>query len=69
LAELRAVLHRDKSAVPLKQRGLSVADLFDRYAALAEIVRPVPLPTTILRDPDDDIVLATALAARADAIV
>jgi len=27
------------------------------------------IPPTILRDPDDDVVLATALAARADIIV
>jgi predicted nucleic acid-binding protein len=36
---------------------------------MVEIVRPVRLGSTILRDPDDDVVLATALAASVDAIV
>jgi predicted nucleic acid-binding protein len=31
-------------------------------------VRPVPIPR-IARDPDDDVVIGTALAAQADAIV
>lgn len=69
IAELQGVLRRDKFAAPLKPRGLSAADLFDGYAALVEIVRPVPLHAATLRDPDDDVVLATALAARADTIV
>lgn len=33
------------------------------------LVEPVALPSTICRDPDDDVVLGTALAAAADVIV
>ena len=39
------------------------------YAALALLVRPVKVPRVVERDPDDDHVIACAVAARADAIV
>ena len=39
------------------------------YRRLAEWVDPAELPSPVCRDPDDDRVLATALAGRADAIV
>jgi len=40
----------------------------DRYAALAALVRPSPI-SRIAPDPDDDAVIATALAAKADWVV
>jgi uncharacterized protein len=36
---------------------------------LAEVIDPVPLPKPVCRDPDDDQVLALALAAKAELIV
>ena len=69
IAELQGVLSRHKFSRILQSHGLSVANLVDGYTALVEIVEPTMIPPTILRDPDDDIVLATALAARADIIV
>lgn len=69
LAELRGVLGRDKFAKQLEARGLSVEEVFDGYAALATIVTPAIISPTIARDSTDDVVLATALAAQADAIV
>jgi uncharacterized protein len=68
LAELRGVLAREKFAMPLQARGVSVKDLFDGYAALAALVEPVAI-TPISRDPTDDCVLGTALAAQANLIV
>jgi predicted nucleic acid-binding protein len=41
----------------------------ERYSALAEIVEPATLSGPVSPDPDDDWVLATALAARAELIV
>jgi uncharacterized protein len=69
LAELQGVLSRDKFVKQLARRGLTVADVFDGYAALVTIVTPAVITLTITRDPADDQVLAAALAAQADVIV
>jgi uncharacterized protein len=69
LAELRGVLAREKFAVPLQERGLSTKELFDGYAALAALVTPVAITPAVSRDASDDVVLGTALGARADLIV
>ena len=69
LAELEGVLKRNKFSAQLAKRGLAVADVFDGYLALAEIVAPAKIPPTITRDPADDQVLAAAVAGRVDLIV
>jgi putative PIN family toxin of toxin-antitoxin system len=69
LAELQGVLSREKFARQLAKRAMTVADVFDGYAAIVSIVRPATIAPTITRDPADDQVLAAALAARADLIV
>lgn len=69
LAELARILRRAKFANAVTASGLSVDDLVMGYAELATLVIPAPIPPTILRDPDDDHVLACALAAAADLIV
>lgn len=48
---------------------LSAAALLQDYARLAELVEPAALPQPVSRDPDDDQVIATALAAEASLIV
>jgi uncharacterized protein len=69
LAELRGVLAREKFAKQLEARALSAEEVFDGYAALATIVTPAIISPTIANDSTDDVVLATAVAAQADAIV
>jgi putative PIN family toxin of toxin-antitoxin system len=69
LAELQGVLSREKFAKQLGKRGITVADVFDGYAALVTLVVPAVIAPTITRDPADDQVLAAALAAQADLIV
>ena len=69
LAELQGVLSREKFAQQLARRGLTLGAVFDGYAALVMIVTPAVIVPTIIRDPADDQVLATALAAQADLIV
>jgi len=69
LAELQGVLAREKFARQLANRGLTVDDVFDGYAALVLIVAPAVIAPTITRDPADDQVLAAALAAQVDGIV
>ena len=69
LLELDEVLRRDKFLVRLQESQVSVDDLLLGYAALATIVEPVAITPVVLSDPDDDDVLACALAAQADVVV
>ena len=69
LDELHDVLFRKKFAAQLAEQGVDAADLFEGYAALVELVVPADIGPVILADPDDDIVLATAVTGGADAIV
>jgi putative PIN family toxin of toxin-antitoxin system len=69
LAELTDVLGRPKLAAALAASGSTPEQLFRSYAAVARVVRPESVPAVIVSDPDDDQVLACALAARADLIV
>jgi putative PIN family toxin of toxin-antitoxin system len=69
LAELQGVLSREKFAKQLAKRGITVADVFDGYAAMVTLVAPAVIAPTITRDQADDQVLAAALAAKADLIV
>jgi putative PIN family toxin of toxin-antitoxin system len=68
LLELEDVLPRSKFARRLAASGLSIEQLVARYALLAQLVEPASIGRTAA-DPDDDHVLACALAARADFIV
>lgn len=69
LAELAEVIARPKFAQRILAAGIPAAALVQDYTRLAEIVEPAPLAAPVSRDPDDDVVLATALAARATLIV
>ena len=68
LLELEDVLPRRKLARRVAASGLSIAQLVARYALLAQSVLPAVIARTSA-DPDDDHVLACALAAKADLIV
>jgi len=69
LTELARVLARRKFLASLERIGASVDELIEGYAELAQLVRPAPIAPVVLRDPDDDHVVACALAAKADLIV
>jgi predicted nucleic acid-binding protein len=47
----------------------TVAQLIEQYRGLVELVEPASVTPVVTSDPDDDQVLATALAAQADLIV
>lgn len=68
LAELTDVIERDKFAARIRAVGSTVAEMLADYRALVVVERPTPIAPTV-RDPDDDFVLAYALAARAVLIV
>jgi putative PIN family toxin of toxin-antitoxin system len=61
--ELVRALRRKRLLSPVAVKAISA------FGDLCETVKPVSLPQRVCRDPDDDIVLATALAGRTDLIV
>lgn len=67
LDELQAVLFRKKFAGQFAAQETNAGTLFEGYAALVQLVVPAEIGPVILADPDDDIVVATAVAG--DAIV
>ena len=69
LAELEDVLGRKKLAERLASAGVVSRDLVLGYAALASVIKPAEIEPVILGDPDDDAVLACAVAADSDVIV
>ena len=67
--ELAGILPRRQFAQRLAQKQLSIPALIERYSALVNIIEPAILSGPVSPDPDDDVVLATALAAHAELIV
>jgi putative PIN family toxin of toxin-antitoxin system len=68
LAELLDVLSRKKFAARLAQAELTPAGIVDDLRRLAVVVSPSSVPRVVPTDPDDDHVLAAALAGSADLI-
>lgn len=69
LAELAEVAGRAKFDSILTRTHTSRELAVSEIRQLAEILDPPPLPQPVCRDPDDDAVLALAVAAQVDLIV
>jgi putative PIN family toxin of toxin-antitoxin system len=69
IEELARVLRYPKLARRLSALGLSAGAIVARYALISDAFAPAAISRTVLSDPDDDQVLACALAAKADLIV
>lgn len=69
LAELADVIGRAKFDEILARSNTSREHSLAELRQLAEVIEPPPLPQPVCRDPDDDHVLACALAAKVDLIV
>lgn len=69
LAELLDVLGRDKFSSRLAKADLTPQAIVADIRRLVNLVDPVNVPSVITADPDDDFVLACAVAARANFIV
>lgn len=68
LQELVDVLSREKFAKRLQSAQVTLEELCIGYAALATVIEAEPIQPVIIADPDDDVVLACALAAQCDVI-
>lgn len=69
LAELAEVLARPKFDAIVKRSNSSREQMLLQVRMLAEVIDPPPLAKPVCRDPDDDAVLALAIAAQTDLIV
>jgi uncharacterized protein len=69
LAELHGVLAREKFTKHLQNRELTATQILEGYAALTTVVVPAIITPVIIEDPDDDAVLACAVAAKVDLVV
>lgn len=69
LEELAGVLTRTSIIKRLDLIKQSVPSVLADYTAAVTSVEPLTVPRVVLTDPDDDHVLACALAARAELIV
>jgi len=69
LEELEEVLSREKFTSRLEAAEVTAHELILGYAALATIVEAESIKPVIIADPDDDAVLACAIAAECEVIV
>ncbi|HPE72025.1 MAG TPA: putative toxin-antitoxin system toxin component, PIN family [Candidatus Competibacter sp.] len=69
LEELADVLARPMATKRLALLGKTAAEVLADYQTVLEVVEPSAVPRVVLRDVDDDQVIAAALAAQADFIV
>jgi len=67
-AELGEVIRRPKFHTILARSKIDPERMVSELRRLAEVIDPPPLPAQVSRDPDDDAVLALAMASRADLI-
>lgn len=69
LVELEGVLRRSRFEKHLSAAGTTVKELVNGYAALAHFVEAIPITPVVIRDPDDDAVIACAVAAESEVVV
>lgn len=68
-AEFKAVIARPKFDLILARANISREDVLAQVRLLVEMIEPPPAAMSVSRDPDDDAVLALAVAAQVDLVV
>src|SRR5262245_25130522 len=69
IEELTDVLTRPAAAKRFSALGKTAREVLADYLEVIELVEPAEIAPVVIHDPDDDHVLACALAANADMIV
>lgn len=69
LDELAHTLEYAKFAIRIRTFGTDIATLTAQYATIISLVMPTAVPRVVAGDPDDDHVIAAAVAARVELIV
>lgn len=69
IEELADVLSRKQFAKRLAAVGSSVDKIVDEYKALSKLIDAPDIEPVVIRDPDDDTVIACAVASQSDGIV
>jgi putative PIN family toxin of toxin-antitoxin system len=69
MAELREALGRPKFRPRIETLQTSVSELMESLLSLVEIIEDRPIEPVVKRDPDDDKILACAVAVQAGWIV
>ena len=69
IAELFDVLSRKQFVKQLTTIGSSVGKIVDEYTALSKTIDAPDIEPVVIRDPDDDAVIACAVASQSDVIV
>lgn len=67
--ELAGVLTREKFSTRLHVLSTTSDEVISGFVQLAHLILPPPIPPVILDDPDDDAVLACAVAAHASYMI
>ena len=69
MEELREVLGRPKFILRIRALQTSVAELLKSLLIVVEVIPDLPIEPVIKRDPDDDKILACAIATQADWLI
>lgn len=69
IAELEEVLSRGKFAAIISKAESSPREIVRNYRLVATVINAEPVDPVVIRDPDDDEVIACAVASRSEVIV